>query len=91
MLRLTLRTLLYALAAFVIANLIWFGLLIFAISVLNEPTPECTDSDTCGTVGSFLFPFWPGVAVCLLLGAVIAWWLGKLIRQWNAPRPSRHD
>jgi hypothetical protein len=71
--RLLLRLLVFALATVVTGVTLWYVLLFIGFA-FGEGTPECTDSDTCGAWGDFLYHTWPGLTVCFLLGAIL-WWL----------------
>ena len=72
--RLVVRLTIFFAATFATGVALWFGLLGLAIYVFDEPTPECTSSDTCGTWGDFAYHAWPGGFVCFAVGTVI-WWL----------------
>jgi hypothetical protein len=71
-LRLVLRVLVYIVTTVATALSVWIALLFVGV-LFGESTPECVDSDGCGAWGDFLYNWWPGYIVCLLLGAVIAW------------------
>jgi hypothetical protein len=79
--RRVLRLLIFVVATVVFSTVIWFALFYAGRSFFGETgTPECTDSDTCGAWGDFLYR-WPGEIVCLLLAATLAWLLIRRIRR----------
>jgi hypothetical protein len=71
--RLILRLLVFLIATFATGVTLWYLLLLVGFA-LGESTPECTDSDTCGAWGDFLYHPWPGTFTCFAVGAVL-WWL----------------
>ena len=76
MVRLALRALRFILATAVLGIGLWYVLLVFGIYILDVPTPECTDSDTCDTYGRVLWEFgdgWPAIIGCMLLSGAFVW------------------
>jgi hypothetical protein len=78
--RLILRLLVFAVATFATGVALWFALLLLGFA-FGESTPECTDSDTCGAWGDFLYHTWPGTFTCFALGAIIWWLLLRPVRR----------
>ena len=72
--RIVVRITIFLAATFATGLALWLALELLTLYVFDEPTPECTDSDTCGELGDFVYHIWPGVIVCFAVAAVI-WWL----------------
>jgi hypothetical protein len=72
--RIVVRLTIFLAATLATGVALWIALFLLALSVFDEPTPECTDSDTCGAWGDFAYHMWPGGFVCFAVAAVI-WWL----------------
>ena len=79
-----LRVLGFILATVLLAVAFWSALFVFGIYVLDSPTPECTDSDTCDTYGQVLWDFgggWPAFLGCVLLSGGLVWLAFRLARR----------